>query len=210
MTDMPGFGILCCGKDIPALSHSVKCCTYITELMKKSGYQLCGYHTAQLQRKNTDMLRLCKEKLFHLCRTCDLVFTVGGDSFDADDMIPDITLELCDSEAVFFTLNLSGAANIGNYERNGGRKGSRTEYPPSRSRAGLCGKSLVLNLRCDEDFLRSVLPGLLPSISFAVTGLSGKDPEDSRITLEKLNDLCERRNASGYDFTEFTSKLSHK
>lgn len=202
MTDMPSFGILCCGKSLPLLSRAVKCCGTVSARMKESGYSLCGYHTALLSRNDRELLRLCREKLYHLCKNCDLVFTIGGDGFDADDVIPELTLNLCDSEAVFFSTNLSGAGNIGNYDRNRSRDRARhtqgspasahTDEPfplPSRSKGGCCGKSLILNLRCDEAFIDAMLPALLPSISFAVAGLSGHDPAESKRLLDSMTKM---------------------
>lgn len=208
MTDMPSFGILCCGRDLALLSRAVKCCGEVSTCLKDSGYTLCGYHTALLSRTDRELVRLCREKLYHLSKSCDLVVTIGGDGFDPDDIIPELTVNLCDSEAVFFSTNLSGAGHIGNYDRNRRRipltlSSDTSSFPastrerssekafllPSRSKAGCLGKSLILNLRCDEAFIRAVLPALLPSISFAVAGLSGRDPIRSKNLTESMKKM---------------------
>lgn len=216
MTDMPGFGILCCGRDIAELSKSVGCCSAVSTYLKESGYAPAGYHTALLSRGDKEKLRLCREKLYHLCKTCDLVLTLGGDGFASDDVIPELTANICDSEAVFFSINLSGAGSIGNYEQNRVQnrvyKRNKSVCTPTRSRAGCCGNSLILNFRNEISFIDTVLPTLLPSISFAVAGLSGKDPEESRKTREHLEVLCDEENgrkiASETGFFHFNSKIT--
>ena len=216
MTDMPGLGILCCGRDLTELSRSVKCCSIVNAHLKESGYTLCGYHTALLSRDDKEKMRLCREKLYHLCKTSDLVLTIGGDGFAPDDVIPELTANICDSEAVFFSINLSGVGSIGNYEQNrlqnSVHKGNKNGYPPTRSRAGCCGNSLILNFRNDESFIETILPTLLPSISFAVAGLSGKDPEESRKTRAELRAFCaseyDGKSASNAGFFHFNSKIT--
>lgn len=187
MTDMPSFGILCCGKNITDLSRSVKCCSLITDIMKNGGFVLAGYHTAITENSNAAGKKLCGEKLYHLARSCDVLFTVGSDGFNKDDIIPDITVKLCQSQAVFFTSNLCGAMHIGNYDK--GKR--RSDFPPSRSTAGILGNCLVMNIRNDTQFISAVLPSLLPSISFAASGLSGKNTTDSRIIFQSLNSICD-------------------
>lgn len=199
MTDMPVFGILCCGGSIGALGESVRCCETITAIMKNGGYALGGYHTALTRREANECAgeftgksaaRVCGEKLAHLCRACDVVFTVGADGFAPDDIIPDVTMKLCESEAVFFTCNLCGLWHIGNYDRRGGTS-ERAAFPPSKSRAGILNGCLVLNIRSDRDFISAVLPGLLPSITFAAEGLCGRDAKESRDVNAALENVCE-------------------
>ena len=190
MTDMPVFGILCCGKDIEELAQSVKCCLHITNIMKNGGYALGGYHTALVKKGDEALTALCCDKLYHLCRNCDAVFTVGADGFAHDDIIPDITLKICESEAVFFSQNLCGSANIGNYDSSNKSKKGKTVFPPSRSRAGVVSDSLVMNIRNDEDFITNTLNLLLPSITFAVEGLCGKNAEISKKINESLAAIC--------------------
>ena len=125
MTDMPVFGILCCGKNIEDIALSVKCCSHITKIMKNGGYALGGYHTALVKKGDDALTKLCCDKLYHLCRTCDAVFTVGADGFSSDDIVPDITLKICESDAVFFTQNLCGASSIANYDKTLRRKKKR-------------------------------------------------------------------------------------
>ena len=189
MTDMPVFGILCCGKDIEELAGSVKCCSHITKIMKNGGYTLGGYHTALVKKGDEALTKLCTDKLYHLCRTCDAVFTVGADGFSPDDIVPDITMKICESEAVFFSLNLCGSANIGNYEINKMKK-EKTVFLPSRSRAGILCNSLVMNIRNDMDFITKTLGRLLPTITFAVEGLCGKNAENSKKVNESLTGIC--------------------
>ncbi|MBR5528040.1 MAG: hypothetical protein IKV97_03480 [Clostridia bacterium] len=189
MTDMPSFGILCCGKDINELALSVKCCGRITAIMKNGGFILAGYHTAITQNDNPEGKKLCGEKLYHLAKNCDVLFTIGSDGFHKDDIIPDITVKLCRSEAVFFTSNLCGASHIGNYDKG---KRSQISFCPSRSRAGILDSCLVLNMRNDMDFIDCTLPALLPSVSFAISGLTGKNVADSRIIMQSLRNICEK------------------
>lgn len=185
MTDMPSFGVLCCGKNIKELAESVRCCDHITKIMKNGGFALGGYHTAITKKDCGEKEKLCADKLYHLARLSDVLFTVGCDGFEADDIIPDITMKLCESEVVFFTSNLCGLYSIGNYDK--GKKHSPAV--PSRSRAGILKNCLVLNIRNDVGFIDQVLPALLPSLSFAVSGLCGKDARDSKqllLVFEKL------------------------
>lgn len=193
MTDMPGFGILCAGKSVAELARSVQCGSTVTALLKQSGYEPSGYHTALLSRNDKDKLRLCRDKLYHLTQTADLVVTVGGDGFSRDDVIPELTAALCEKEAVFFSLHLSGAGSIGNYEQNHLKKREHKQnkcaFSPSASRAGCCGSCLILNIRNDEAFIETVLPTILPSVSFAVAGISGKDPEESLRVKEDFASL---------------------
>lgn len=190
MTDMPVFGILCCGKDIEELAQSVKCCGHITKIMKNGGYALGGYHTALVKKDDESLCKLCTEKLYHLCRTCDAVFTVGADGFSKDDIIPEITMKICDSEAVFFSNNLCGCANIGNYDKMHKPKKCKEVFPPSRSRAGVSRGALVMNIRNDMDFISAILERLLPSVTFAVEGLCGKNAENSKKLNETLIGMC--------------------
>ena len=191
MTDMPVFGILCCGKDISELGQSVKCCGRITQIMKDSGYALGGYHTAITKRDDAGSGKMCADKLKHLCRTSDVVFTVGSDGFSKDDIIPDITMKICDSEEVFFTSNLCGLSNIGNYDKsNAGFKKEKGIFPPSRSKAGFLAGCLVLNIRNDMDFISSVLPGLIPSVSFAAACACGRDADESKKIQCSLEAFC--------------------
>lgn len=190
MTDMPVFGILCCGKDIADLSESVKACGYITSVLKDSGFMLGGYHTALVAKSNEKLLKMCENKLSHLCRSCDVVFTVGCDGFSSDDVLPDITVKLCDSEAVFFTSNLCGLSNIANYDSQSSGK-RKPSFPPSRSRAGILGSCLVLNTRHDLLFIKAVLPSILPSIAFATACLSGKDANICKKLNESLKKYCD-------------------
>ena len=202
MPDMPSFGILCCGKSIVELSRSVTCCSLITEIMKNGGFVLAGYHTAITEQNNAQSCKLCGEKLYHLAHSCDVLFTVGADGFHKDDIIPDITVKLCQSQAVFFTSNLCGAMHIGNYDK-GRRKDS---FRPSRSTAGILGSCLVMNIRNDTAFISEVLPALLPSISFAASGLSGKNAKDSKIIFHSLNAICD---SSGNIRKNFLNKVQN-
>ncbi len=190
MTDMPVFGILCCGKDIGELSESVKACGYITGFLKDGGFVLGGYHTALVAKCDEKLSKMCENKLTHLCRACDVVFTVGCDGFAADDILPEITVKLCDSEAVFFTSNLCGISNISNYDAHNSKK-RKTSFPPSRSRAGVLGKCLVLNIRNDLTFIKALLPPLIPSIAFAASCLSGKDANVCKKLNDSLKKVCE-------------------
>lgn len=190
MTDMPVFGILCCGKDVDGLAESVKCCGYITKIMKDGGFALGGYHTAFARHGDSALEKLAGDKLYHLCRSCNIVFTVGSDGFSKDDIIPDITLKLCESEAVFFTSNLCGLYNIANYDKNSGAKKEKGSFAPSRSRAGILGGCLVLNIRNDIGFISEVLPGLLPSISFASSCMCGRSAEENKKINESLKAFC--------------------
>ena len=190
MTDMPVFGILCCGKDIAELAVSVKCCSYITKIMKNGGYSLGGYHTALLKRGDDGLIKLCGDKLYHLCRTCDAVFTVGCDGFSPDDIIPDITIKLCESEAVFFTRQLCGVSDIGNYDKVHKGKMEKKMFSPSRSRAGILCNALVMNIRNDEDFIGKTISSMISPLSFAVEGLSGKSAESAKRINESLFAIC--------------------
>lgn len=189
MTDMPVFGILCCGKDIKELSTAVKACGYITDILKNSGFVLGGYHTAIVKKGDDSLVKMCESKLSHLCKTCDVVFTVGCDGFDTDDIVPDITVGLCESEAVFFTSHLCGISNISNYDFAGTGK-KKVPHSPSRSRAGIVGKCLVLNIRKEIGFIRSILPPLLPSVTFATSCISGKDAGENKKINEYLKKIC--------------------
>ncbi len=193
MTDMPSFGVLCCGKDIDELSRSVRCCSQIGEIMKKSGYTTGGYHTSLIKDRDPAKMKLCGEKLFHLASLCDVVFTVGQEGFSGDDVMPEITLKLCESEAVFFSGNLCGLSNIGNYDNGSCSKRTKKAFPPSRSRAGILKNCLVMNIRADEVFIANILPTLLPSISFAVMGLCGKNAENSVRIHEQIIKTCEKK-----------------
>lgn len=187
MTDMPSFGILCCGKDIKELAESVKCCGHITGIMKNGGFALGGYHTAITKKDGGEKEKICGEKLYRLARISDVLFTVGSDGFSPDDTVPDITMKLCGSEVVFFTSNLCGLYNIGNYDK--GRRKDARAFPPSRSRAGILKNCLVLNIRNDIGFIDAVLPAILPSVSFAVSGLCGKNADDSKRLLISFEQL---------------------
>ncbi len=196
MTDMPVFGILCCGKDISELSLSVKACGHITDILKDSGFVLGGYHTALAAKNDEKLSKMCKSKLSHLCRTCDIVFTVGCDGFAHDDILPEITAELCDSEAVFFTSNLCGISSIANYDATTScnvrqTRKRKNSFLPSRSRAGIIGKCLLLNIRNDLSFIKATLPPLIPSIAFATSCLSGKDANICQKLNESLKHFCE-------------------
>jgi molybdopterin biosynthesis enzyme MoaB len=184
MTDMPSFGVLCCGKDITELAEAVKCCDRITKIMKNGGFTLGGYHTAVAKKDGGEKEKMCGDKLYHLARLSDVLFTVGCDGFSCDDIIPDITMKLCESEVAFFTSNLCGLYNIGNYD-----KGKKEAFLPSRSRAGILKNCLVLNIRSDCRFIDAVLPSLLPSLSFAVSGLCGKNAKDSCRLISEFEKL---------------------
>lgn len=190
MTDIPVFGILCCGRDISALAQSVKCCNHITGIMKNGGFALGGYHTALIKRNDEALIKLCGDKLYHLCRTCDAVFTVGADGFSPDDIMPEITMKICESEAIFFTTNLCGASRIANYDKGNKIKKGTVDFPPSKSRAGIACNCLVMNIRSDIDFITHTLNGLLPSMSFAVEGLCGKSAESSKAINEAIAAMC--------------------
>lgn len=210
MTDMPVFGILCCGKDIAELSKSVKACSYITSVMKDSGFDLGGYHTQLLAKSNEKLTKMCENKLLHICRTCDVVFTVGCDGFAADDVMPEITTKVCDGEAAFFTSHLCGLSNISNYDAAGTKK-KKSVFPPSRSIAGVKDAVLVMNIRNDLAFIRSLLPALLPSVAFAAACLSGKDAQDCKKINETLERLCNAKSkVGGKMFFENIQKLDTK
>lgn len=119
--------------------------------------------------------------MYHLCRFCDVLFTIGSDGFRKEDIVPDVVAKLCGDDLVFFTSNLCGLYNIGNYDK--GKKRDVGRFSPTRSRSGILRGCLVLNIRNEEDFIREVLPNLLPAISFAASGLSGKDAAESKKLL---------------------------
>ncbi len=187
MTDMPVFGILCCGKEINELAESVRGCGCITGILKDAGFVLGGYHTCLVKKDDTSSSKLCESKLYHLCRNCDVVFTVGAEGFAHDDILPEITMKLCDSEAVFFTTNLCGLANISNYDS---KKRKQKVFPPSRSRAGITQDCLVLNIRNDIGFIKALVPSLLPSLSFAAACICGKDAFHCKSINDSLKELC--------------------
>lgn len=178
MTDMPSFGILCCGKDIKELALSVKCCTRVSGIMKGGGFSLSGYHTL-ISSDSAESRKLCADKMYHLCRVCDVLLTIGCDGFSRDDIVPEVMSKLCGEDLVFFTSNLCGLSSIGNYDK-GRKRDVRKKFIPTRSRSGILRETLVLNIRNDENFIYDVLPGLLPAISFACSGLCGKDADESR------------------------------
>ncbi len=193
MKDLLKFGVVCCGKNVKELSLAVKCCNLVTRILKEGGYNLGGYHTVITDHSDKAGMKMCSEKIFFLCKNCDIVFTIGSDGFDKDDIIPEITSKICETETAFFTSNLCGHASIGNYEHNRTKKGARKAYLPTRSRSGVCADALLMNLRCDEEFISDILPRLLPSVGFALQGLSGKSADDGKRFRDAINDICKSR-----------------
>lgn len=221
MTDMPSFGILCAGKDIKELSLSVRCCSVVSEIMKNGGFSLSGYHTL-IACDDSGSRKMCADKMYHLCRVCDVLLTIGCDGFSRDDIVPDVTEKLCEGDLAFFTSNLCGICNIGNYDK-GKKRDLSQKFLPTRSRSGILRGRLVLNIRNDEDFIREILPNLLSAISFAISGLSGKDAAESKKLLCEFemqfskirkdigeDSACAKPCAGGERISQIKSYLKHK
>ncbi len=187
MTDMPKIGILCCGKNSEELSHSVFCSGSVTKIFKESGYLLGGYHTCITNASSKDSMKLCTEKLYHLCFCSDVVVTIGSDGFDKNDRIPEITEKLCEEKTEFFTSHLCGNSNISNYSSSFLHKKTPKKYMPTKGTSGICCGCLVLNIRADRDFISELLPTIMPMINFAVDGITQKNTANCLEIFEKMN-----------------------
>ena len=186
MSDPLKFGIMACGKTPRELSESIICSGYISEYLRARGYVPSGYHTFIAEKKDKEKVKLCGEKLYYLSRASDLVITVGADGFSKDDIIPEITSKICSREVNFFTCILCGYI----LDKVKGK------YRPSGSRAGVCAGSLVLNMRCDREFVSEVLPIILPEIEIVMTEISGKNAVESKDVYDKMTSVCDSRQFS--------------
>lgn len=175
MTDTPKVGILCAGKDSAELANSIYGASYITKLLRESGYTSGGYHTALFAKADESERKSATIKLISLCKSNDLVITVGAEGFSQRDMIPEITKSICAKHTDFFSAYL-----------NGSLAAQDPSFLPSRSFCGIADNCLILNIRSDKDFIRKHFPLLIRHINFAILGICAKNAAESLMREKEL------------------------
>ena len=173
MKETPKVGILCAGKDSAELANSIYGASYITKMLRECGYTSGGYHTALFAKGDENEKKSATVKLISLCKSNDLVISVGADGFSARDMMPEITKSICGKSADFFKARLDASVIPSQNTKND------SLCHPSRSFAGISNKCLVLNIRSNKDFIRFLFPELIPHINFTLTSVCGKSAAEA-------------------------------
>ena len=172
MKETPKVGIICAGKDSAELANSIYGASYLTKMLREQGYASGGYHTALFAKGDENEKKSATIKLISLCKSNDLVISVGADGFCEKDLMPEISKRICEKSVNFFRARLDGTIIDCD-----SAKSSITL--PSRSYAGITQNCLILNVRSNKDFIYTVFPHLIPHINFALLSLCGKSAPEA-------------------------------
>lgn len=113
-----------------------------------------------------DERRLIAERLLHMCESAHLILTTGGTGFSPRDVTPEATLDIIERQ-------VPGIPEA--------MRAKSMEVTPramlSRAVAGICGKTLIINLPGSPKAVRECLDVILPVLDHAVQILTGAEGE---------------------------------
>lgn len=112
MTEAPRAGFFCTGKTPLELAISIHCQSKISTVLKEAGYNVGGCYTEILDNSGPEKIKRAGKTLEYLCRSNDVVFTLGCEGFAPGDVVPEITDSICTGSASYFTSVLCGARPV--------------------------------------------------------------------------------------------------
>ncbi len=112
MTEAPKAGFLCTGKTPLELAISIHCQSKMDTILKNAGYNIGGCYTEILDNSGPEKIKRAGKTMEYLCRSNDVVFTLGCEGFAPGDVIPELTDVVCTGNASYFTSILCGAQEL--------------------------------------------------------------------------------------------------
>ncbi len=172
MKNTPNVGFICVGDTALELSGAICCAGKLMKIFKGAGFDVGGCYSCMcpsLQRMSL------KSKMEDMCKINSLVVTIGGEGWRKTHVIPDITEEISDRCAAYFSNILSCADVKSDCDGTGAVKDKGRDFTyASRANAGFCGDCLVINLPCEIEIARRRLISVLPSLNLVINSAAAE------------------------------------
>ncbi len=183
MKNISTVGFICVGDTALELSGAICCAGKLMKIFKGAGFDVGGCYSCMcpsLQRQSL------KSKMMDMCKINSLVVTIGAEGWRKTHIIPDITGEIIDRSASYFSNLLSSAEVRDQFDGTGAVKSKGCDFTyASRANAGFCGECLVINLPGDPAIARSRLISALPAITVAVNSFGSPKTKNKAFFFAK-------------------------